>query len=80
MKAWLKGLLIGLSLFIIYFIGVVIFFCSGGPFGGTQCTFGNFLKLIPETFVNTGVVLVLIALVLLGALIGWIIEKIKSKK
>lgn len=80
MKSWLKGGLIGLFLFVLYFIGVILFFCSGGPFGGGECTISKFIKIIPDIIINTGVIFVLVVLFLLGVLIGWIVGKTKSKK
>lgn len=79
MKTWLKGGLIGLGLFIIYFIIILIYFCSGGPFGGPEGTLSRALSIIPELFGNASIILVLITLLLLGSMIGLIISKLKIK-
>jgi len=83
MKAWLKGGLIGILVFVI--IEVLYIFscprCIGNCQPNTICETFSFFGYIFGGNVQTAIIfiLIIISFIIFGALIGYIIQKIKSK-
>ena len=79
MKAWLKGGLIGISIYIIYIV-IQFFIPVSSDVSGSKGLlafalgfgFGGYLFII-------GLLITVLIFFAVGALIGWIIAKVKSK-
>jgi len=73
--SWLKGGLIGLIIYIIYFLVVIFTIYTRGE----QWKLGMAMGWLGSMFV-TGFIITILQFFLIGALIGWVYGKIKSKK
>ena len=77
MKAWLKGALWGLIIFILVF--VVLSLINTGKISISDA-FGYKEPYSVSNFLNWLNYIVVLIFILVGAFIGWIIGKIKQKK
>ncbi len=78
MKTWLKGGLIGVGIYVLMFV-IALLFCSSG-IGSTKASGLFCVFLLFAASRNPFLIIRMVVIYFfIGALIGWIIGKIKSK-